>query len=140
MRPMRQFKATLNHSYRLRACLVLLIAALFSNISERLSTAFASPTSKRIEVELVTIRASGFEPGEINRPPGKFLLAVDNRSGISEVDLRLDRLTGGRVHEARVSRDRPDWQTPLELTPGQYLLTEAYHPNWICRITIGQAN
>src|SRR5258707_9850968 len=38
----------------------------------------------QIEVELITVRPTGFEPKEITRPPGRFLLGVDNKSGLDE--------------------------------------------------------
>jgi hypothetical protein len=80
--------------------------------------------------------ATGFEPKEINRPKGQFLLVVHNRSGVEEVNLRLDHEAGNRLHEVRVGRDRLDWRAPLDLHPGQYVLTEAGHPGWICRINV----
>lgn len=91
---------------------------------------------ERIEAELVTIRPTGFDPVEIRRPRGRFILAVNNRSGIHELDLRLDREMGARQHEVRLPRGRPGWKKIVDLPPGRYILTEANHPNWICRITI----
>ena len=91
---------------------------------------------ERVETELLTITSIGFEPGEITRPQGNFFLEVDNRSGLSEVDLRLDSEHGNRIHQKRVPREQLDWYQPLELRPGRYVLTEANHPEWVCRITI----
>jgi len=42
-----------------------------------------------VQAELVTILPTGFEPGQITRPRGRFLLLVQNRSGLQEVQLRL---------------------------------------------------
>jgi len=36
-----------------------------------------------VEAEVVTATPTGFEPGKITRPAGRFLLAVDNASGFS---------------------------------------------------------
>ncbi len=91
---------------------------------------------ERVETELITIFAKGFEPAEITRPAGKFILAVDNRSGIEDVELRLDRQEGGRVHAVRVRRTAPEWRATVDLRPGVYVLSEAGHPSWICRLTI----
>ena len=92
--------------------------------------------SVRVEAELVTITERGFEPAKIRRPPGIFQLVVDNRSVLPEVALRLDRESGGRLHEVRVPREQLDWEQMLTLTPGSYALTEASHPQWVCHIVI----
>jgi hypothetical protein len=95
------------------------------------------PTSAdRLEAEIVTIRRSGFEPLQITRPAGRFLLVVDNRSELEEVDLRLDRRAGERQHQVRVRREALDWSEMFDLPPGHYVLTEATHPEWTCDITI----
>jgi len=91
---------------------------------------------ERLETELVTITSVGFEPTELTRPAGKFLLDVDNRSEIEEVVLRLDRQDGDRETSARVRNTAPEWRGALYLRPGVYILSEANHPNWTCRITL----
>ncbi len=89
-----------------------------------------------MEVELVTVRPHGFVPAEITRPRGRFLLAVNDRSGLEEVDVRLFREAGGVEREVKVNRKKPDWRELVNLPPGRYVLTEAAHPEWGCRITI----
>ena len=90
----------------------------------------------RLQAQLITLRPFGFEPKQITRSEGRFLLMVDNRSGLREMSLRLDRVAGNRLHEVRVPRERLDWREFFELTPGRYTLTEANHPDWVCDITI----
>jgi hypothetical protein len=89
-----------------------------------------------IAVLPIYLRRPGFTPGEITRPAGDYFLAVKNFSGVPDIVLRLDRERGGRLHEVKVTRDRQSWRQNVRLTPGVYLLTEADHPNWVCRITI----
>jgi hypothetical protein len=89
-----------------------------------------------IETELVTITVQGFDPIAITRPQGRFFLEVDNRTGLPQVDLRLDSEHGVRVQHARVPREQLDWYEPLQLVPGHYVLTETDHPEWRCEITI----
>lgn len=91
---------------------------------------------QRLEAELITLLPSGIDPAEIRRPRGPFVLAVENRSGSHELDLRLSRENGERLHEARMLRGRLGWKKHVDLPPGSYLLTEANHPDWVCRITI----
>jgi len=99
----------------------------------------ASPSGakrKALEAEIITIRPNGFEPDELSRPKGRFILMVDNRSGIADVELQLDRETGARLHQVSVPSDEQDWNDEFDLPPGQYVLREAGHPEWSCRITI----
>jgi hypothetical protein len=94
--------------------------------------------SDRVESELITILPTGFQPAEITRPPGRFLLAVENRSGISAIDFRLDAEPGNRIFQVNRTWERADWNELLHLPPGRYTLTEASHPEWRCVITIVQ--
>ena len=100
------------------------------------AAAQAPPTGEPLEAELIVIRPSGFEPSQVTRPAGRFILAVENRSGLDEVDLRLDREAGNRLQQVRVPRSKLDWSGVVDPPPGTYVLTEASHPDWSCRITI----
>ena len=117
---------------------VLILAHL--NGGNLLLTKAASSPEQRpeppLQAELVTITPAGFEPAEIIRPPGKFLFAVDNRSGMDEVDLYLERETGGRVNVPLSRKGRLAWREALDLTPGTYLLRARHDESWSCRITI----
>lgn len=88
------------------------------------------------ESELITITPHGFEPREITRPQGRFLLMIDNRSGLAATALALTREAGPRTHEMHVPREEPNWSSVVDLQPGRYVLTEADHPGWSCQITI----
>lgn len=89
------------------------------------------------EAEIITVRPTGFEPAEITRPRGEFNLTVQNLTGLDELSLRLDREDGGeRLHEVRTLRGRRNWRKNINLPPGAYLLTEADHPGWVCRVII----
>lgn len=96
----------------------------------------ALPGGDKLEGVLITIRPSGFDPRSISRTAERFTLMVDNRSGLDAVTLRLDREGGSRLHDVFVPRQQLDWVQGVDLSPGEYLLSEASHPDWICRITI----
>jgi hypothetical protein len=91
--------------------------------------------STLIESEIITTTPRGFEPAEITRPEGQFILMIDNRSEI-ELDFRLLRENGQPLHEIRSTRQEPDWNEVLDLRPGRYVLIELDHPQWTCSITI----
>jgi hypothetical protein len=96
-----------------------------------------APTKPKLtDSVLITITPGGFNTTEITSPPIPFFLLIENRSGLSELSLRLDRLAGNRLRQASVGREQPDWSDLLDLTPGSYVLSEANHSDWNCRITI----
>ncbi|MDQ3745361.1 MAG: hypothetical protein M3444_13340 [Acidobacteriota bacterium] len=87
------------------------------------------------QVLLLVLRPAGFEPSEVTLPQGKYLLVVQNRTGLRGFALQFDR-DGGRLHEVRLPARKLDWNGHFDLTPGDYVLREADHPEWSCRITI----
>ena len=93
-------------------------------------------TLPRLEAEHITITPTGFEPSEITRPAGQILLAVNNRSGLDDVTIRVDIEGGLRVAQAHESRTRLSWRGAVTLLPGRYVITEANHPDWVCRIIV----
>jgi len=89
-----------------------------------------------MEAELITVTPNGFEPLEINRPKGSFLLMVQNRSGLPAVAIQLNREAGPNLRALQLPREQPNWDDVIDLEPGRYVLSEADHPSWSCRITI----
>jgi hypothetical protein len=92
--------------------------------------------AKLTDSVLVTIFPGGFNRTQITSPAIPFFLLIENRSGLSEVSLRLDRVAGSRLRTAAVEREQPNWADLLDLSPGEYVLSEANHPDWICHITV----
>ena len=97
--------------------------------------ATGTQTSERVEVELVTLLPTGFEPAEITRPKGRFLFGVNNRTGLTDLSLMLVHESGRSVGGKRLSKVKT-WRQVLDLQPGRYALREANHRDWVCRITI----
>lgn len=95
--------------------------------------------SERLEVERVTLRPDGFEPSAITRPHGRFLFAVNDRSGTSgELLFRLYRESGEALREMRSSHRRREERKIFDIAPGRYVLRVVGHPDWVCQITITQ--
>src|SRR5215813_5321701 len=85
------------------------------------SSVRAQPAQTRIEVERLNLRPSGFQPDAITRPPGRFLLVVNNLTGKDEdLTLRLDRETGGALILGQVPRDKRRWRDLVDLPTGRY--------------------
>jgi hypothetical protein len=96
----------------------------------------AAAVKDRLEALIVKLRRTGFEPTEVTRSQGSFLLAFDNLTGEDEIDLRLEQETGNKLHEVRMPRGNVRWRQALDLHPGRYVLSVADHPEWACHITI----
>jgi len=95
-----------------------------------------------VEAELITFRLSGFDPAEVRRPPGPFILEVENVSGVDLGTLRLEseqdapQTPARPLAQARMQRERFNWTQTLELPPGSYILRRADDPAHVCRIVI----
>ena len=131
------------HSQRLRlvfSILLLLVSgalilAHFKRAPSEAAT-MVQGSQAPVEAELITVTPTGFEPSELTRPKGRFLLAVDNQSGLDEVEFYFERETGGRVNVALGRRGKIAWREIVDLTPGTYILRATHDESWRCRITI----
>jgi len=90
----------------------------------------------RVETELITLQPSGFEPGEIRRPQGAFILGVDNHAGVEAIELQFMRADGQRLNALQSPKRKVSWREVVDLAPGEYLLAVANHPEWTCKVTI----
>jgi hypothetical protein len=84
----------------------------------------------------VTLTPRGFEPAEVAVVGVRFFLSVENRSGLRGLTLRLDPEHGRRVREFTQPEDELDWVEELTLAPGDYTLTVADQPGWVCRVSV----
>jgi hypothetical protein len=89
-----------------------------------------------LEVELITLRPEGFEPLQITRPKGPFVLVVDDRSGKEASSLRLQRVKGEHLRDLNTNRKKSEWYDLVDLPPGDYVLSDAENPDWRCQITL----
>jgi hypothetical protein len=90
----------------------------------------------QLEVELISVRPEGFEPLEIIRPKGPFVLVVDDRSGRENSSFQLRQLKGERLRDLTTNRKKAEWYDVFNLPPGKYILTDAANPERQCQITI----
>jgi hypothetical protein len=89
-----------------------------------------------VEVLPLALRMTGFFPDEITRASGDFLISVTNMTRFQELDLKLERQNGERVHSGKAPKEKRAWRQHVRLQPGTYLLTAAENPDWVCQITI----
>jgi len=88
-----------------------------------------------IKLVLLGITPLGFDSNEMQLDAGEYLFIVGNRTGLREVNVRLDREAKQRMAAATV-RGRGNWKQRLKLTPGTYVVSVDDNPNWICRIVV----
>jgi hypothetical protein len=93
-------------------------------------------TPNRVEAEMLVLGSNGFQPKEITRPAGRFLLAVQNHSSEEEISLVLKQESGASARDIRMSKRQSKLKDVLQLPPGRYVLVETNHPEWSCTITI----
>ena len=93
-------------------------------------------SSDKMEVELITLRPEGFEPSQIIRPQGPFVLVVDDRSGKERSSLSLQQLKGEQLRDIGVTKKKSEWFDVINLPAGDYVLTDAVNPERHCQITL----
>ena len=91
-----------------------------------------------VRLVLLALRPEGFDSSEMQLDPGEYLLIIGNRTGLTEVSVRLEREGNGRVAAAAVGGRQRDWKKRFKLTPGTYVVTANDNPDWTCRITVGR--
>ena len=120
------------------AALVIGIASFASSAYLKRDVALSPPREKqeRLETELITLQPSGFEPHEIRRPQGAFILGVDNRAGVESIELQFMRADGQGLNALQTPKRKVSWREVVDLPPGEYVLAVAHHPEWTCNVTI----
>lgn len=107
-----------------------------SNFAAAALQSHGAPALSPLKSVLFTIHSEGFEPNEITLPAGKYVFVVDNRSGSEDVQLNLRRGQSEKLKEAKLTRKEMDWNSVVELAPGQYTLIDLNRPNWSADIKV----
>ncbi len=97
-----------------------------------------TPAPSSIQVEPITLKPDGFEPKEVRRPATPFVLAVNNRSRLMDVSFGLFREDQHKVQEIKGSKGQIRLMKMIDLPPGNYLLKEVNHPEWMCHIVLSR--
>lgn len=116
----------------LTAIAIFALGLLFVTLARFRSISSSEPA----EVELVTLQPAGFEPAEITRSKGPFVLFVDDRSGKDDSSLELKRMNGQRIRAVSLNRRKSEWNDVVDLAPGTYVLQDASSAELHCQITI----
>lgn len=114
---------------------VSIAAVLTESKSTAPGTSTPQTRAKLTDSVLLTITPRGFDLKEITVPAVPFFLLVENRSGLSNISLSLQRDGGALIKNARVEHEELDWTELLDLAPGNYVISEASHPDQAMRRT-----
>ena len=91
-----------------------------------------------VKLVLLALLPEGFDQREMQLAPGDYVFSVGNRTGLREVNVRLDREGMARVAAATLVGRQKDWKQRMRLTTGTYLVTANDNPAWTCRIVVGR--
>lgn len=135
----------------LSCCLIVIGALSVSGMRKigSLTTGAKKPalaqtkTPPPVKVITITVTPRGFVPTEITVPEGPYLIDINNRSGIPELDLQLGALNGKKLKESKRLKDKDgrelkslDWRRLFNLDKGRYTITESSHPGWVVDIQV----
>lgn len=94
---------------------------------------YAAPAGVQDELQ-IQLSGDGFSPSEVQHAAGTFAIAVENSNVSGAYTLRLKAADGTVVKEVQVQKGSAAWT--VTLSAGEYTLTEASHPQWLCRIIV----
>ena len=104
--------------------------------SETAPAIIAQGQNANPEIEFIILRPEGFEPLQITRPKGPFVLLVDDRSGKERSSLKLQRMKGENLKDLHTNRKKSEWYDLIDLPPGDYVLSDTENPARRCQITL----
>jgi hypothetical protein len=110
-----------------------LLVTVSGHSSKRVTGSVPTPQGKKdqkLEIEAVTITPDGFEPQQIERPAGPFILSVTNQSGADELNVRIETEQHERFREKSLPLLTRYWRERINPPPGKYVITEENHPEW----------
>jgi len=113
---------------------IIAVGVLFVTFASFRSHSIDDP--QPAEIEIITIRPVGFEPAEITRAKGPFVLFLEDGSGKDNSSLVLQRLNGERLRTITLERKQSNWNEVVDLAPGTYLLHDGTNDQLRCQITI----
>jgi hypothetical protein len=115
------------------AVLFLTVIGVLNAFNSGASRVLAAPEVFQDELR-IDMGSSGFTPAEVQHAAGTFAIAVENSAITGEYTLRLKDAAGALVKEVQVQKGSAAWT--VTLSAGEYTLTEANHPQWVCRIVV----
>lgn len=107
--------------------------------SDSFATASQGPLKRsETEVEIVSLKEWGFEPPVITRPPGKFLLVLNNQSQLTgSLTISIVEEKGRKLKDVKADHQGNHRSTHLfDLSPGRYEIKVLEQPKWVCELKV----
>ena len=124
----------------------LTVWALSSGLKRPISPALIAQTKATpppVKVVSLTVTPAGFSPTELTLPEGLYLLDINNRSGVAELNLQFGELNARKLKETKPVKDKQgrivklqDFRGLFDLQNGKYTITEANHPKWVVELKV----
>jgi len=111
------------------ACAMLTIALLIQPSS--IVLAQTTPSSQLT----ITVSSQGMTPTSATVGAGIVHLLVKNTSSVETLHLKVTREDGELVKEMNAPNGSDEWAIELELSAGQYTISEASNTAWSCHLT-----
>lgn len=86
------------------------------------------------KVLLIAVQTYGFEPTELDVEEGRYLLVIQNRSGLNDLVVTLEGENGKKIFQENAQQRR--WRKRFDLKQGSYRLTAENNPEWSCVIRV----
>lgn len=126
------------------------ITALAWNTYKTASARAGSPRAEQtttasspVKVISITVNPDGFSPSDVEVPEGLYLLDLNNRSGLPEINVQFGNLNNRKLKEVKPAKDKQgrelkmrDFRGLFNLDNGQYTITEANHPKWSLKLKV----
>ncbi len=125
-------KLRLVKSMAVAAAMLLLVCGVVAAVMSFTGDAEAGPSAQN-ELHL-ELNNNGFSPSTAQRSAGTFDITVENSVLPGEYTMRLKNGDGAVLKELSIQKGSAAWTVTLEA--GQYQLTEASNPQWVCQITV----
>src|SRR5689334_18864045 len=123
--------------------LVLVCAFVVISVAQRTPEISTNEKSNSLNLQsaereakalLFAVQPYGFEPTEMDVDEGRYLLVVQNLSGLDDLLVTLQADDAKKVHEEHTHRQQ--WRKRFDLRKGTYRLTVENHPEWSCEIRV----
>jgi|GEM_PF-2033417 len=117
----------------------VLLITVSGHSSKKVTGSVLTPQGKKdqkLEIEAVTITPEGFEPQQLERTAGPFILSVTNQSGVDALNVRIETEQHDRFREKTLPLITPYWRERIDPPKGKYIITEENHPEWTLTLII----
>lgn len=113
-----------------------LTTSVAAKTEEEAPPAVESVSDSKLEVELVVISPTGFEPNVIRRNSGRVLLVVVNDSNRPLITLRAEAANGSVIRQIQMPRTKRRWELPVNLRRGRFQIVDTERPDNVLNIEI----